>query len=133
MSRAHKAFGSKTFTVVHELMSDRKARTAREISELLNLKDTSVSGVMRLMEKRGQAYIKDWPLNRQGKPAALWKLGKGKSIERPKTRKEVGDKTWRNLHPLVEKKEDSQPWHETFRPFRDPLVEALFGEYRSAA
>lgn len=133
MSRAHKAFGSKTLTAVHDFMKDRKPRTAREISEALGITDTGVTGVMRMLEKRGQAYIVDWPLNRQSKPAALWKLGKGKSVERPKTRKEIGDKAWRKLHPLGSAEKEPQPWHETFKPFRDPLTAALYGEYRSAA
>ncbi|HVM93418.1 MAG TPA: hypothetical protein VMT67_11435 [Terriglobales bacterium] len=124
--------GTKAYQRVRELMSDKKPRTAREIADALELRDTAASSAMRHLERDGKAHIIGWPLNRQGKPAALWVLKPGKSVERPATRKAVGDQVWRKTHAKPEDP-SPKPWIETFKPFRDPLVEALFGEYQGSS
>ncbi|MCP3709772.1 antitermination protein [Paraburkholderia sp. CNPSo 3274] len=133
MSRAHKAFGSQTVDRVSECMSDGVARTAREVAEATGLRDTGISGVMRHLEAKHQAHIVDWPLSRHGKPTARWKFGNGKSAPRPPAKRAIGGNAWRKMHAARSPKTEPTPWHETFKPFRDPMVEAFFGEYRSAA
>lgn len=125
-----KAFGLCTLENVRKYMSDGVPRTAREIAEGMGVRDTSASGVMRHLESNGLAHIVAWPDNKQGKPAAQWLLAPGKSMPRPPTKAAIGGHAWRKLHREPER--PAQPWHETFRPFRDPMVAAFFGEYGSA-
>lgn len=112
------------------LMKDGRPRTVKNMTDELGLRDCSVSSIVSQLRALEQLHIIGWPENEFGQQVALHAAGPGENVPRPKAKARLGGSQRRKL---VREKKQAEPIEtRPFKPFRDPLVAAFFGEYRSA-
>ena len=125
-----------TYDRVYALMQDRQPRSCQQVSRELACHHTGVSGAFKRMREQGEAHICGSAKNATGAAYALWVFGPGEDVPMPAamTKAEKRAKNLKQKRQAARRKARRE-WtarSKAIKPFRDPLVVALFGEYSGA-
>ena len=116
---------------VLRLMSDGKPRTCPEVAAALDFTGPLAANAMALLHEDEEVHICEWRKQQgRGGRTAVYAFGYGKDaisplpptkheLRRMQSRREEAHRRQLEMQRLTE-----------FKPFRDPLAVALFGEYR---
>ncbi|TDV17315.1 hypothetical protein [Paraburkholderia caballeronis] len=124
-----KAISLSILSRVFHLMKDGKQRTGSDVARELHIVHTTALHALRVLNEQGEVHIRRYGKNKTGTLAAVWIIGAGENAVRPTP----VSKKERRRRARVRVASVEIEMREPFRPFRDPMVVALFGEYHGSA
>ncbi|PVX84310.1 hypothetical protein [Paraburkholderia unamae] len=126
-----------TYLQVHALLKDGNARSCEAIVRELGRHRSGVADALTKLHDEGCVHIACWTQRPTGAPFAEWIIGTGDDAERPammtKGERKRAQIARRRAALAQAEHDEFRQRTEAIKPFRDPLVAAFFGEYRSAA
>lgn len=116
-----------------DLMQDGKERTSPVAAQELGWTNSELCRAMKRLYDDGQVHIIDWHIPKTGGYVAVYIIGEGTDKKKPVQKSSHERRRLQSAREETERRRLEMEKLKAFVPFRDPMTEAFYGEYRRSA